>query len=77
MPDWLAASLVAAVFSAAGAWAAVRVELRWLRRDVDSAHSRIDLLPCQVGGRRSYDRHQCTGGFNEGQDTAARQPRPL
>jgi hypothetical protein len=34
--------LFAAVFAAGGAWAAVRFELRALRRDVDRAHQRID-----------------------------------
>jgi hypothetical protein len=34
--------VVQAFVTAAAAWAAVRVELRWLRRDVDHAHERID-----------------------------------
>lgn len=52
--------LVAAVtglVSGVATWGAMKVELRWLRRDVDLAHARIDKLPCQVGrhGRRAYD----------------------
>jgi len=41
MADWLQVVLSAA-FAAGGAYAAVKVELRWLRRDVDRAHARID-----------------------------------
>lgn len=36
-------------------WGSMRVEVRYLRRDIDRAHLRIDELPCQAGGRRSYD----------------------
>lgn len=45
-------SLVTALLSGAVcgliAWGGVRVELRWLRRDVDLAHSRIDQLDRRV-----------------------------
>lgn len=57
MPDWLAAAMAAGVLGAVGSYAAVSVNLAWLRRDVDSAHGRIDRLPCQQLGRRAYD--QC------------------
>lgn len=32
------------LFAAGGAYAAVRVHLQWLRRDVDDAHRRINEL---------------------------------
>jgi len=32
---------VLAVFSAGGAYSAVAVNMRWLRRDIDNAHERI------------------------------------
>lgn len=35
-------SALGAVFAAGGAWAAVRLEMRVLRRDVDRAHTRLD-----------------------------------
>lgn len=37
-----AADILQAVLTAAGAWLAVRVELRWLRSDVNRAHKRLD-----------------------------------
>lgn len=55
MPDWLMASML----TVAGTWGAVRIELRYLRRDVDSAIARLNALPCQGGGRRSTDK--CAG----------------
>lgn len=37
-------------------WGAMRVEVRYLRRDVDRAHLRLDNLPCGGGyGRRLSD----------------------
>jgi len=51
MPIELIYSLLSALFAAGGAYAAVKVELRWLRRDTDlnseailRAHKRIDGL---------------------------------
>jgi hypothetical protein len=48
--EW-AVAVVAAIFAAGGAWAAVHIELRYLRRDVDRlaksvgrAHARVDEL---------------------------------
>lgn len=38
-----AADILQAVLTAAGAWLAVRVELRWLRSDVNRAHKRLDV----------------------------------
>lgn len=57
MPEWLAAAMAAGVLGAVGSYAAVSVNLAWLRRDVDWAHVRIDRLPC-LRGRRAYD--QCS-----------------
>jgi len=44
MPDWLASALFAGVVAALTSRAAIRVELRWLRRDVDAAHERLDAV---------------------------------
>lgn len=41
--DWLFPAL-AAVCSFAGSYAAIGVHIKYLRRDVDTAHSRIDSL---------------------------------
>lgn len=54
------ADLLTAFLAGGGAWLAVRVELRWLRRDVDEnradikrAHDRIDNLDTRpLFGRR-------------------------
>lgn len=43
MESWLLA-LVTAVITGLVTWGGIRVELRWLRRDVDWAHRRIDQL---------------------------------
>ncbi len=40
-------------------WGGMRVEIRYLRRDVDRAHWRLDQLPCGGPYRRSTD---CPGG---------------
>lgn len=37
-------TLMSPVFAAGGAYAATRVHLQWLRRDVDEAHERIDAI---------------------------------
>jgi len=44
MPQWLqiVALVASPIFAAGGAWAAVRIELKYLRRDVDLAHTRLD-----------------------------------
>lgn len=34
--------------AAFGAWAAVRVEIRWLRSDVNRAHKRLDKHGAQI-----------------------------
>jgi hypothetical protein len=41
--SWLFA-LVTAVATGLVTWGAIRVELRWLRRDVDHAHRRLDRV---------------------------------
>lgn len=35
-------TLLVAVFAAGGSWAAIKLELRGLRRDCDKAHDRLD-----------------------------------
>jgi hypothetical protein len=40
----IAITIASPIFAAGGAYAAVRVQLAWLRRDVDDAHARIDEL---------------------------------
>lgn len=46
LPEWLQLLLLlgSPLFAAGGAYAAVRVELKYLRRDVDRAHQRIDAI---------------------------------
>lgn len=33
-----------AIASGIGAWAAIKIEIKYLRRDIDHAHQRIDFL---------------------------------
>jgi hypothetical protein len=40
----LLVTIISPVFAAGGAYAATRVHLQWLRRDVDDAHQRIDEI---------------------------------
>lgn len=46
IPDWLQVVMAigSPAFAAGGAYMAVRVNLAWLRRDVDRAHQRIDAV---------------------------------
>lgn len=39
--------LVGGVITGAAAFAAIRVEIKFLRRDVDHAHARLDDLPAR------------------------------
>lgn len=39
--------LVGGVITGAAAFAAIRVEIKFLRRDVDYAHARIDNMPAK------------------------------
>lgn len=41
--DWLTPLIIAGA-SFAGAWGAMRLELRYLRRDVTRAHLRLDAI---------------------------------
>lgn len=36
--------LLTAIFSAGAVWGVVKVELHYLRRDIDAAHSRLDAM---------------------------------
>jgi len=46
MPEWLqvVAVLASPIFAAGGAYAAVRVELKWHWSEIRRAHARIDKL---------------------------------
>ena len=50
MDSWLLA-LASAIATGLVTWGAIRVELRWLRRDVDHAHKRIDRVESALIGR--------------------------
>lgn len=52
MPEW-AQSLLTVGVTAIAAYAAIRVELRWLRRDLDGVESRVtDLETARFGHPR-------------------------
>lgn len=57
VPGWFWGAL----FSAGMTWGLVRAELRYLRRDVDHAHRRIDELPCAIRRRATDQRCQPEG----------------
>ena len=64
MEAWLLA-LVTAVTTGLVTWGGIRVELRWLRRDVDLAHDRISRLHKlfdQLAGRRRTIVRELEGG---------------
>lgn len=44
MLETLAAAVLAGVVSGLVAWGGLRVELRYLRRDIDAAHRRLDNI---------------------------------
>ncbi len=54
MPDWLLPAIASGAASGLIFYGAIRVELRWLRRDVDDAHWRINEI---VGDRRRTRRN--------------------
>lgn len=37
-------AIITAVFSAGAVWGVLKVELHYLRRDVDAAHARLDSM---------------------------------
>lgn len=53
MPEWVQ-TLVAVAGSIVGAYAAVRVELRYMRRDLDNALERIERLEQRSFPMRRY-----------------------
>lgn len=60
IPDWLqlAAVIASPAFAAGGAYIAVRVNLEWLRRDVDRAHERIDETVAWVQSKLTLRMHR-------------------
>ncbi len=64
MPEWLLPALTSGAASGLIFYGAIRVELRWLRRDVDHAHWRIDGL---TGDRRGRQRYQPSDAENNDQ----------
>lgn len=59
MLEAIGAAIFAGIVQGLITWGAVRVEIRYLRRDTDRAHWRLDNLPCGTTGRRRED---CPGG---------------
>jgi hypothetical protein len=68
MDSWLLA-LASAVATGLVTWGAIRVELRWLRRDVDHAHKRIDRVEGALIGRGARGLFSESGG-NPGEHRA-------
>lgn len=58
METWLLA-LATAAATGLVTWGAMRVELRWLRRDVDHAHKRLDRIEGALIGRRAAELGDC------------------
>lgn len=60
IPDWLqlAAVIASPAFAAGGAYIAVRVNLEWLRRDVDRAHARIDDTIAWINSKLTLRMHR-------------------
>lgn len=57
MSEAILIAVVTGVITAAVNWGIVKVQLDWLRRDVDAAHKRLDELarcgPTRISGRAS------------------------
>jgi len=41
----IVSGLVGGIITGVAAWSAIRVEMRYLRRDIDRAHARLDDIP--------------------------------
>ena len=54
-------AILTAVFCAGSVWGVIRVELRYMRRDIDQAHKRIDRLESNSG--RQVGQHQSQVAF--------------
>jgi hypothetical protein len=52
--DPVVVAVLSALCSFVGSYAAVRTEMRYLRRDVDHAHRRLDTVERIAFGRRSF-----------------------
>lgn len=44
--EMISLAIAAGVVQGLITWGAIRVEIRYLRRDIDRAHWRLDQLPC-------------------------------
>ena len=51
MSDHLLVAIVTGLVSAAGAWGAIRIELKYLRRDVDQHQREIEQLKAARSAR--------------------------
>lgn len=49
MPDWLLPMVLAGAVQGLVTWGALRVELAYMRRDIDHAHKRLDGI--NAGGQ--------------------------
>ena len=64
MLEAIGAAIFAGIVQGLITWGAVRVEIRYLRRDTDRALWRLDNLPCGGQARRATDFHEggnCNG----------------
>ena len=44
MPQWLEGALFSGFAAALMSWGAIRIELRYMRRDINAAHQRLDKI---------------------------------
>lgn len=52
-------AVLSGLVTGAVTWGAMRVEIRYLRRDVDRAHLRLDSLNCQANRRTTDQKGEC------------------
>lgn len=44
LPDWVLQAILTGALAGVGAWAAVRIELRYMKRAIEAAHWRLDKI---------------------------------